>query len=53
MCIRDRIRAVNDDYVDNNKHLPGDKIGVLVADDDYGDEMITYLICLLYTSRCV
>ena len=38
------IRAANDDYFDDieNKHLPGDRIGVLVADDDYV-EMITYL----------
>ena len=41
----DVIRAVvNDDNAGYNKHLPGDKIGVLVAEDDYGDEMITYLI---------
>ena len=44
----DLLCAVNvDDYFDDNavdnKHLPGDRIGVLVADDDYDDEMITYL----------
>ena len=36
--------AVNDDYTDNNKHLPGDKMGVLVTDDDNNGENITYLV---------
>ena len=36
----------NDDYFDDieNKHLPGDKIGVLVADVGYDKEIITYLM---------
>ena len=38
------IAVVNDDNAVYNKHLPGDKIGVLVADDDYDDEIITYLV---------
>ena len=49
-----------DDNIDNNKHLPGNKIGVLVVDDDYDDEMITYLIVtsntkgdLTIPNRCV
>ena len=43
---------VNDYFDDNtveNKHLPVDRIGVLVADDDYVEEMITYLIVTNHT----
>ena len=36
--------VVNDDNTVDNKHLPGDKIGVLLVDDDYDDELITCLI---------
>ena len=37
MCIRDS------DYRDNNKHLPGVRISVLVTADGYDDESINYL----------
>ena len=38
------INVANDDNTVDNKHLPRDRIRVLVADDDYDDELITYLI---------
>ena len=47
MCIRDRTCAVvNDDYidVDDDKHLPVERISVLVTADYYDEEMITDLI---------
>ena len=35
-------------YKRQNKYLPGDRIGVLVADDNYDDELIT---CLTVTNN--
>ena len=45
--------VANVDYieVDNNKHLPFEKISVLVTADDYSDENINHLIVTNDTKR--
>ena len=35
--------VTNDDYLVKNKHLPGDRIGVLVGEDNYDHEIIDYV----------
>ena len=41
--------VVNDDYIVEKKYLPGDRMGVLVADDD-NSEVIKYLMVIENTN---